>query len=136
MLHRSQKHFLNFSEREVHMSSSQPSQTSPPAAPVGPLGMTPLDLSSPIPGYDVKIERSESPEEHKERLRAEGRSSLIKDGMWIGLLLLLVILILVFLWVLFFKANASPEEKDLSSKILLSLVTGTISFVLGRATGK
>ncbi len=95
-----------------------------------------MDLRAHIPGYDVEISRSETPQEHEARVAADKRRGLIADCMWVGLTILLAILFLVLLWVWLLKSDATPADRDTAQKLLSPLVTGIVAFVVGRASGK
>lgn len=98
-----------------------------------------LDLSSLLKGQ-VSVIPEEHPEDRSARLRSEHRAALIEDCK--GIAVFLVMLAgLAAVGVLsayegFFDTAASAETRRWSQTVLSSLVTGAVSFVVGRRMGR
>ncbi len=97
---------------------------------------SPFDLLADFPGYDVKIERSETREERVVRLSGVRRRDFITDCLWVALTLFLIVVAGVALWVSAFDASASVADKEWAEKLVTPSVSGVIAFVLGRASAK
>jgi hypothetical protein len=92
---------------------------------------------------DLQGQVSLSPEEHPDdravRLRTEARRSLIHD--WMEVVVFAVVLLAIVavgaaaayegLW----DANASPETRHWGQTILSAVMSGGVSFVVGRKVG-
>jgi len=98
-----------------------------------------IDLSGSLQGQ-VSVKPEEHPDERTARLRAEQRGALIEDckGVAVFVVLLAGIVAIGVLsgYEAFFDAAASPDTQRWSQTILAAVVTGAISFVVGRKIGK
>ena len=92
------------------------------------------------PRATLKIDPQEDPTELAARVRAESRRKFIDDCK--GVAVFVVILLgLLFLGVLaayegFFNSKASPEVQHWGVVALTTLLTSSVTFLLGRAVGK
>ena len=104
---------------------------------IGPDGKP--DLSRLLVG-DVSLRPEEHPEDRAARLRAEQRAALIEDGKGIAIFVVLlpgaVSIALLSGYEAFFDPGASADTKRWSQTVLSSLMTGAVSFVIGRRVGK
>ncbi len=119
------------------MSNSRKSDDSDEArANQGFTRQSPFDLLADFPGYDVKIERSETREERVVRLSGVRRRDFITDCLWVALTLFLIVVAGVALWVAVFDDQATTVDREWAQKLITPLVSGVIAFVLGRASAK
>jgi len=99
-----------------------------------------LDVNDIFKRGEIKVSPEEYPEERAIRLRNEARSKLLEDikGMVLFVVLLASLLAVsaVCLKLIAFDDSASPETKRWAQTLLAGLITGSISFLLGRAVGK
>ena len=98
-----------------------------------------IDISGALKGQ-VSLKPEEDPAERTARLRAESRSALIEDCKGVAVFVVLLVGI-VGIGVLsayegFFDAVASVDAKRWSQTVLSALITGGISFVVGRKVGR
>jgi hypothetical protein len=98
-----------------------------------------IDLSGSLKGQ-VSVKPEEHPEERTARLRAEQRGALIEDckGVAVFVVLLAGVAALGVLSAYegLFDAGASTDTRRWSQTVLSALMTGAISFVVGRKVGK
>lgn len=98
-----------------------------------------IDLSGSLKGQ-VSVKPEEHPEERTARLRAEQRGALIEDykgiAVFVVLLAGMVAIGVLSAYEGFFNAAAAPDTKRWSQTILAALMTGAVSFVVGRKVGK
>jgi hypothetical protein len=97
-----------------------------------------LDLSASLAGQ-VSVKPEEHPDERSARLRTEARQALIEDCKGVAVFVVLLLAVIAVgaiaayegLW----DAGASPDTRRWSQTVLSALVTGGISFVVGRKIG-
>jgi hypothetical protein len=98
-----------------------------------------IDLSGSLQGQ-VSVKPEEHPEDRTARIRAEQRSALIEDckgvAVFVVLLVGIVAIAILSAYEGFFDATASPDTRRWSQTILAALMTGAVSFVVGRKVGK
>src|SRR3954464_13719640 len=89
---------------------------------------------------ELKFSPEEHPEERTSRLKCEARSKLLEDvkGMIIFFVLLtgLVAISALCVYLIAYDVSASPETKRWSQTVLAGLVSGSVSYLVGRAVGK
>ena len=99
-----------------------------------------LDLSKIVGRGEVKLSPEEHPDEMAVRLRNESRSKLLEDikGTVVFAVFLVGIIAVGIICVMLIALDesASPETKRWAQTLLAGLVTGSASFILGRAVGK
>ena len=97
-----------------------------------------IDLTGGFAGQ-VSIIPEEHPEQRAARLKAEARQSLIEDckGVAVFVVLLLTVIAVgsIAAYEGFLDTNASPDTKRWGQTILSALMSGGISFVIGRKVG-
>jgi hypothetical protein len=98
-----------------------------------------IDVSGSLKGQ-VSVTPEEHPEERAARLRAEQRGALIEDCKGVAVFVMLLAGI-VAIGILsahqgFLDPNASADTRRWAQTVLSALVTGGISFVIGRKVGK
>jgi len=98
-----------------------------------------IDLSGSLKGQ-VSVKPEEHPEDRTARLRTEQRGALIEDckgiAVFAALLVGIVAIGILSAYEGFFDAMAPPDTKRWSQTILSALMTGAVSFVVGRKVGK
>jgi hypothetical protein len=98
-----------------------------------------IDVAGSLRGQ-ISVTPDEHPDDRAARLRAEQRAALIENGKGVAvfavLLLALVGLGLLAVYEGVFDATASAETRHWAQTILAALVTGAISFVVGRKIGR
>jgi hypothetical protein len=98
-----------------------------------------IDLAPLLRGQ-VSVKPEEHPEERTARLRAEHRSALIEDCKGIAVFAVLLAGMIgiggISAYEGFFDAAATADTKRWSQTILSALMTGSVSFVVGRKIGK
>jgi hypothetical protein len=100
---------------------------------------SPIDLTASLRGQ-ISVTPEEDPDEKAARLKAEARSAMIED--WKGIATFTVLLLglcatgCLSAYEGFFDPSSSADTKRWSQTVLSSLVTGGISFVIGRKMGK
>ncbi len=99
-----------------------------------------IDLEELSKWGDVSISPAESPEEQAVRLRAEARAALlqhIKEMVtFSAVFLLLTGVTAVCIYSILFDKMASAETQKWAQTALTVLVSGSVSFLFGRALGK
>jgi hypothetical protein len=97
-----------------------------------------IDLTGGFAG-EVSITPEEHPEQRATRLKTEARQSLIEDckGVAVFVILLLAIIAvgLIAAYEGLWDHDASPETKRWGMTMLSALVSGGVSFVVGRKIG-
>jgi len=98
-----------------------------------------IDLSGSLKGQ-VSVKPEEHPDERGARLRAERRAALIEDCKGVAVFAVLLVGI-VAIGVLsayegFFDASAPPDARRWAQTVLAALMTGAVSFVVGRKIGR
>lgn len=98
-----------------------------------------LDLQSVLRGQ-VSVKPEEHDQDRAARIRREDRAALIEDckGVVVFVCVLLVIGAIAALSVFkgFFDPSATAETQRWAQAILTAVVSGSISFVVGRKVGK
>jgi hypothetical protein len=98
-----------------------------------------LNLDGVVPRGELTLTRDEHPEERKARLKNEYRAAIIKDfqdvAVFAALYLFLVIMVLVCLYENLFASAVSPETQRWSQSILAAILSGTVSFLVGKKVG-
>lgn len=86
-----------------------------------------------------RLKPDEHDDERQARLRAEGRAALLDDikGFVLFIVLLGVLLGVgsLCLHLIFFRGDSSPETQRWAQTILAALVSGSVSFLVGRKVG-
>lgn len=100
-----------------------------------------FDLNSLLKKGTVEIGRpDESAEELAARLRIEGRKAAIEDfkgaALFVTLLVGIVAVALLCVYLIVFDQTASAESKRWAQTVLTGIVTGAVSFLVGRALPK
>ena len=97
-----------------------------------------FDLNGQLRGH-VTVTPEEHSDDRKLRLKNEERSAWIEDckgvAVFATLLILLVGIVGLSSYEGFFDAAASPDTRRWAQTVLSSVVTGAISFVVGRKIG-
>lgn len=98
-----------------------------------------LDLQSLLRGQ-VSVKPEEHDQDRAARIRREDRAALIDDckGIVVFACLLLAIGGIAALSVFkgFFDPSATPDTQRWAQQVLTAVVSGSISFVVGRKVGK
>jgi hypothetical protein len=98
-----------------------------------------IDVNALLRGQ-VSVRPEEHPDERLARLRAEERSYQIEDykgvAVFIVLLTGMTAIGILCIYASFFDSTASADTKQWSQTVLSSLLTGAVSFVVGRRVGK
>jgi len=98
-----------------------------------------LDLSGSLQGQ-VSITPDEHPDDRAARIRKEDRAAFIEDckgvAVFGALLVSIIIVGMISAYEAIFDANASADTRRWAQTVLSSLVTGSVSFVIGRKVGK
>jgi hypothetical protein len=99
-----------------------------------------LDLSKIVGRGEIKVSPEEYPEERAYRLKSEFRFKLLEDIkatiLFFVLLGGLISISLICVRLIAFDDGASAETKRWAQTLLAGLITGSVSFLLGRAVGK
>lgn len=99
-----------------------------------------LNLDGVVARGDVTLGREELPEERAVRLKHENRAANIKHcedvAIFVALYLFLILMVLVCLYFLLFSKAATPETQRWSESLLAAILSGTVSFMVGRRIGK
>lgn len=99
---------------------------------------TPLNIKGDLQGQ-VTLTPEEHPDDRAARLRTEARRELIhdcKEAILFGLLSCGVVLVgVVAAYEGVWDMNTAPETKRWAQTVLSALMTGGISFVVGRRIG-
>jgi len=96
-----------------------------------------LDINEIVKRGSISVAPEEHPDERTARLRNEGREKLIADVKGVilfGVLLIAVIgtgLLCVYLIV--FETAATQETKRWAETVIAALISGSVSFLIGRA---
>ena len=112
---------------------------------------TQINLDGVVPRGELALAREEHPDERaarlkKEanettaRLKQEGRAALIKDCQDVAsftvLYLFLIGMVVICVYLILFSATVPPETQRWSQSLLAAILSGTVSFIVGRKVGK
>lgn len=97
-----------------------------------------IDLSGSLAG-EVSIKPAEHSDERAARLKAEARQGLIEDCKGVAVFIVLLLAIVAVGGVAAYEGlldtSASPDTRRWSQTILSALMSGGISFIVGRKIG-
>lgn len=99
------------------------------------------DMGAMFARSDVKLTPSEHPEERAARLRHEARTRIIEDYKNLVVFVIIgvffVTVVALCLWLVIFERNAlPPETRKWCETILASMMSGSVSYFLGKHVGK
>lgn len=98
-----------------------------------------IDLGEPVRRGTIEI-GAEHDEERTARLRREERSHLYAEVkaafLFVVVLAGLAVIAGACLWLGGFAAGVDAETRRWSQTVLVAVVSGSVSFLLGRATGR
>jgi hypothetical protein len=98
-----------------------------------------IDLSGSLKGQ-VSVRPEEHPDERAARLRSEQRSALIEDCKGVATFVVLLVgmagIGAFSAYKGFFDVTASADTVRWSQTVISALMTGAVSFVVGRKVGK
>jgi hypothetical protein len=101
---------------------------------------TQLNLEGVVPRADVTLTREEHPDERAARLKQENRAAIIdncKDvAIFAALYLFLIGIVALCLYFILFATAVPPETQRWSQSLLAAILSGTVSFMVGRKIGK
>jgi hypothetical protein len=101
---------------------------------------TQLNLEGVVPRADVTLTREEHPEERVARLKQENRVAIIENckdvAIFAALYLFLIGMVVICLYFLLFAKAVPPETQRWSQSLLAAILSGTVSFFVGRKMGK
>jgi hypothetical protein len=101
---------------------------------------TQINLDGVVPRGELTLEREEHPEERTARLKQENRAAIIENckdvAIFAALYLFLIGMVGICLYFGFFATGVSPETLRLSQSGLAVILSGTVSFIVGRKMGK
>ena len=99
-----------------------------------------LDIGDILPASDVTIEPSERDDERAARLVNEKRAKLFEDCksmiLFVVVLIALVAIGVLCAHMIFFDKSATPETQKWAETALTALVSGGLSFLVGKSVGK
>jgi hypothetical protein len=99
-----------------------------------------VNLDGVVPRGDVTLGREEHPDERTVRLRQEIRAAIIdhcKDvAIFAALYIFLIVMVVVCLYFILFAKAVPPETQRWSQSLLAAILSGTVSFMVGRKIGK
>ncbi len=98
----------------------------------------PFNIQAELKG-DVTVTPEVHPDERAARLKTDSRRALIQDykdiAVFVVLLVVIVIVSVIAAYEGLWDTSAAPDTKRWAQTILSSLMTGGISFVVGRKIG-
>lgn len=101
---------------------------------------TQLNLEGVVPRADVTLTREEHPDERAARLKQENRAAIIdscKDvAIFVALYLFLIGMVIICLYFVVFAKAVPAETQRWSQSLLAAILSGTVSFIIGRKIGK
>jgi hypothetical protein len=100
-----------------------------------------IDLNDALPPRaTLKVDAEEHPEERAARIKAEGRRSLIEDSKEVTTFTIILLTLVaaggLAAYEGHFNARASAEAAHWGLTALTTILSGSISFVLGQKAGK
>jgi hypothetical protein len=100
---------------------------------------TRLDVGDLVRRGEIALGFEEHPNEMAVRLRQESRATLIdhcKDvAIFVALYLFLITMVLICIYFLLIASSVSPETLRWSQSILTAILSGSVSFLVGRKIG-
>jgi hypothetical protein len=101
---------------------------------------TQLSLEGLVPRADVTLTREEYPEERAARLKQENWAVIIANGkdiaIFAALYLFLMAMVAICIYFVLFAKAVPPETQRWSQSLLAAILSGTVSFFVGRKMGK
>ena len=101
---------------------------------------TQLSLEEVVPRADVTLTREEHPEERAARLKQENWAVIIANGkdiaIFAALYLFLIGMVAICIYFILFASAVPPETQRWSQSLLAAILSGTVSFIVGRKIGK
>lgn len=99
-----------------------------------------VNLDRVVPRGELTLGREELPEEVTARLKEENRAAIIghcKDvAIFAALYLFLIAVVIVCFYLNLWASNVTPETLRWSQALLTAVLSGTVSFLVGRKIGK
>src|SRR5437016_1757230 len=100
---------------------------------------TQISVDGVVPRGELTLTREEHPDERAARLRQEDRAARIKNcedvAIFTALYLFLVGMVVVCLYFGVFASGVPPETQRWSQSLLAAILSGTVSFMVGRKVG-
>ena len=100
---------------------------------------TQINLDGVVPRGELTLARDEHPDERAARLRQEDRVAIktMRDvAIFVALYLFLVGMVGVCVYFILFASAVPPETQRWSQSLLAAIMSGTVSFMVGRKVGK
>jgi hypothetical protein len=101
---------------------------------------TQINLDGVVPRGELTLARDEHPDERAARLKQEDRAAIKKlcedVAIFAALYLFLVGMVGVCVYFILFASAVPPETQRWSQSLLAAIMSGTVSFMVGRKVGK
>jgi hypothetical protein len=99
-----------------------------------------LNLQGVVPRDDVTLTREEYPEERIARLKQENRVAIIENckdvAIFAALYFFLIGMVAICLYFILVASAVPAETQRWSQSLLAAILSGTVSFMVGRKFGK
>jgi uncharacterized membrane protein len=99
-----------------------------------------LNLDGVVARGDVTLGREEHPDERAARLKQENRAAIIESckdvAIFAALYVFLIVMVAICLYFILFAKTVTPETQRWSQSLLAAILSGTVSFLVGRKIGK